>query len=191
MFRSKIFGRAWLPIYNRSRKPRFTINATGSPARSSNAFVATVVPIWTRPIWAVSTRPSAVNESVVSCMRWDYERIIRLIEIIVCIFYRLINNHILMINSSNLVHCGCGCVKACRKNVVTSALNRSYFVKQNYRWDLLKTANTRRPKECFWIRIQFIFYLLISWIMNKLIINVSKSRLVSNFNYFLARRSLF
>lgn len=68
MSNSKILGRAWLPICSRSLNPLFTTRATGSPARSRRALVATVVPMRIHPICLVSTSPSGVSESVVS---WD------------------------------------------------------------------------------------------------------------------------
>ncbi len=43
MFRSKIFGRDWLPMRRRSRKPRVISSACLWPLRSRSAFVATVV----------------------------------------------------------------------------------------------------------------------------------------------------
>ena len=43
--RSKMAGRAWLPMWRRSRKPAVMARAQRSPSRSSNAFVATVVPM--------------------------------------------------------------------------------------------------------------------------------------------------
>ena len=53
--RSKMFGRAWLPMYSKSRKPCVITSAVLSPFRSSSALVATVVPIRIQSSWLVSS----------------------------------------------------------------------------------------------------------------------------------------
>ena len=58
--KSKSFGLAWYPIRSKSRNPSVIRRSVRSPFRSSNAFVATVVPILTQSTsksWIFSLLP--------------------------------------------------------------------------------------------------------------------------------------
>lgn len=59
ILRSKIFGRAWLPISSRSLKPLVIIRACFWPFRSRRAFVATVVDSRTYSMIAISKNGNA------------------------------------------------------------------------------------------------------------------------------------
>lgn len=65
--RSKIFGRAWLPIWSRSWNPCVMTSAVLSPFLSNSALVATVVPMRIHPKFCVERCSPGGYGTPVSC----------------------------------------------------------------------------------------------------------------------------
>ena len=75
--RSNILGLDWFPMWSKSLKPLVITSATLSPLRSSNAFVATVVPIRIHSILEPSINSSLAREMWSSCLHMHIQTYIQ------------------------------------------------------------------------------------------------------------------